>query len=687
MGFRVAQPPRESYGVGEVWLKEQLSAAEARLGVPPPGGWMPADFAPAFGQRVRRFGPLTVLGPAERVAYARRFGPPRYPKGVIAFLATLSQAQWTQLCGSGIRLAALTPRQQEQLEDLLPSSLIVSQEKKLVAVSPLQRQQILLTLCKGAWLQPKMSSRVSAPLVRSTAFGWTISGPLDPTPSDDYDQVLLQSLPSRGGTGELNAGSLRGSVSLLAEKPLTVAQALERLTERTRVSLKADRRVAALPLWIRGTESEASALAEALCFALGGVFRRTESGFLLVEEVVPLLERRAAAAEWLDNAERAKKEPTVAELERFDPLHTIAFPADDPCALTAEQQEAHGKGKSYPFLIDYSKLTTSQRTKVDEALKYHNSIINPEYRETSVAQVQFSLFGCFRAEIPGLGTLLPWQLGVRPRPPFGSVSLQGRTVLAAATTPEQVKALVQEMETAGAGALWLDASPELLSLALREAKLPILAYVRLLRSTTGAPAVNCLGESWSAYSRRRFKSEEDNWLDPGVESNQAIVLAQVRAFVFPKLAGLVFTDTVPPGFRESTSRCHTAELGYTPERRRAFLEKQGVDPTDLLPYFSTTFSQEKTNRTFDPKARVVETWNEERQAEVNRFLVHLRDALEQDFPSLPLWWGGSEPWVVRWPKGKPAPLLYPYYEPEAPKGYEQQGPVVDLRKTVVRLAR
>jgi hypothetical protein len=250
--------------------------------------------------------------------------------------------------------------------------------------------------------------------------------------------------------------------------------------------------------------------------------------------------------------------------------------------------------------------------------------------------------------------------------------VKGRTVLVCGRDKDQVQGLVKAAHEAGVTALWLEANPELIAVALAEKQLPIWAWVPLLRSNDGIPAHNSLGESWRELCRRRFRRDELDWLDPGMEGNIMVVLANVRRYLLPGVAGLILTDTVPPGFREEVSDCHTENLGYTPERRRTFLKKHGVEPADVIISYGTTFPGESSFRAFDPTDDLAETWLGEREADGENFLKRLHERLASEYPKLPLWWGGSNDWLVRWQRKKPVPSLYSSSLPEAEKDLELQ---------------
>ena len=651
--------------------------AQAPLGVPPPDGWMPQDFAAAFGRRVRRFGSLTVIGLDEHVVYTPRPVERRIGEGgVSAFFASLSEPQWQQLCGRGIELGQLSLSQQRLLEWDIPTPLVLLQGTNPTPVSRQERLMGTLTLRKIALLTAKGA------VIRDM----TVMNP-DPSAFSKVQKTsnaqdkpeLLQLLPRRPGMGQLNGGELHGTIGLDSPASLTVAGLLARASEEARLNLKADARVANLSVWIRNEAGLVPVrdFLEALCFALGGVFRKTDTGFLLVEDLIPLHQRRARTAEWVEDANRQRwKSPPVSTdfyARLGDPLVKIPFRTNDRLALTTAQvsqyREQQRQGK-LPSLA-YTALTEGQRTRLDEQLKYDAGLAQQLGKSPVVPEtVSIYLSAELRFELPESGSVRLLSLSLPAE--TARVSLWGRVLLVQATEPEQARSLVTLAQKAGVVALWLDAPPDVIEVALAENSLPIFARVRLLRSAKGVAALNGLGETWSAYCRRRFRREEENWLDPGVASNLPVVLQQVRAVAaLPGLAGLVLADTVPPGFREDWTGCQTSLLGFTPERCRAFLKKQSIDPTDVLPEYGDTFHEENEGRVFTPAHSLADDWLEERQDESKKFLGSLQQALHSEWPGLTIWWGGGERWLVRGNPKKPLPELYPYssgtYE-----GYERE---------------
>ncbi|MBB6051605.1 hypothetical protein [Armatimonas rosea] len=670
-------PSREilgALGAYEAWLKQQTLLAQQKLGMPPPGGWMPQELVAAFGRGLRRFGSVTALGPAERVGYSRNPAPPRFDASASTFLETVTEAQWQQLCGGGLAVAQCTAAQRALVLGLLPESTLI-RDASFQGMIPLdgpRRSQLMLSLGLVAIVQgPPIGP-----------FGFTLLGsgfnfPLKPQ-VPPLGQELLQRLPNRGGVGQLNPRALSGQVALEGEK-VTVALLLERATQASGVLVRADARVAKLPVWSQGTTLATGELLEALCFALAGVFRKTDEGFLLVEELAPLQVRRARVAEWHASAEAVHPRETQAFAERFDALLSVPFATGAVFALTDSQRRqyraAHQEGKE--LRLGYSELTASQQVVVDAEHKKLQTAFQAAQRQPAVAvtldKVTVSLSLQLQARVPDAPTFYVGDIDLSETRRL-RVSVKGRPVLVRVgdKDKDELKALLQAAQEAGAAAVWLEASPELLEVALAERRLPIWACVPVLRSNDGTPARNSLGETWRALCRRRFRRDELDWLDPGVESNLAVARATIERFRLPQVAGLVLTETVPPGFREEVSDCHTEELGYTPERCRAFRQKNGVEPADVIVSYGRTFPSESDRRLFPPAHDLAQTWLGEREDDADRFLTRLQQALLKEQPTLSVWWGGSSTWVVCWKAKQPIPLLYPYYDPTPAKEYETQ---------------
>lgn len=672
--LRLPGPAREGFGIYGEWLKQQTLLAQQKLGVPPAGGWMPQELIAAFGLGLRRFGSVTALGAAERVSYSRNPAPPRFDASASAFLETVTEAQWHQLRGSGLAVAQCTAAQRALVLGLLPESTLVqgAVAQSLIPLDGPRRSQLVLSM--------ELAAIVQGPPIGP--FGFTLLGsgvnlPLRPQ-APPLGQELLQRLPNRGGAGQLNPRALSGQVSLEGEK-VTVALLLERATQASGVLVRADARVAKLPVWSQGTTLATGELLEALCFALAGVFRKTDEGFLLVEELAPLQARRARVAEWHASAESVRPRETQAFAERFDALLSVPFASGAVFALTDSQRRqyraAHQEGKE--LRLGYSELTASQQVVVDAEHKKLLAAFQAAQRQPAVAvtldKVTVSLSLQLQARVPDAPTFYVGGITLSEKRRLG-VSVKGRPVLVRVgdKDKDELKVLLQAAQEAGVSALWLEASLELLEVALAERRLPIWACVPVLRNNDGTPARNSLGETWRALCHRRFRRDELDWLDPGVESNLAVAWAAVERYRMPQVAGLVLTETVPPGFREEVSDCHTEELGYTPERCRAFRQKNGVEPADVIVSYGRTFSGESDRRIFPPAHDLAQTWLGEREDDADRFLTRLQQALLKEQPTLSVWWGGGSAWVVRWKAKQPAPLLYPYYAPKPPKGYETQ---------------
>jgi hypothetical protein len=664
-------PVMEGFGIYGDWLKQQTLLAQQKLGVPPPGGWMPQELVSAFGLGLRRFGSVTAMGPAERVGYSRNPAPPRFDTSVSAFLETVTEEQWQQLCGGGLAVAQCTAAQRALVLGLLPEATRIRDAsfQSLLPLDGPRRSQLLLSL--------ELATIVQGPPVMP--FGFTLFGrsnsPLKPQ-APPLGQDLLQKVPNRGGAGQLNPRALSGQVSLEGEK-VTVALLLERATQASGVLVRADARVAKLLVWSLGTTLATGELLEALCFAVAGVFRKTDDGFLLVEEVATLHARRARVAEWDASARASRPRETQAFAERFDALLSVPFASGAVFPLTDTQRRqyrtVHQEGKE--LQLSYSELTASQRVVVDaEQKKLHatfQSILKQPPPPVTVDKVTVSLSLQLQARVPDAPAFSVGGVDLTEKRRL-RVPVKGQPVLVRVGDKDELKAVLQAAQEAGVAAVWLEASPELLEIALAERRLPIWACVPVLRSNDGTPARNSLGETWRALCRRRFRRDERDWLDPGVESNLAIARATIERYRQPEVAGLILTETVPPGFREEVSDCHTEELGYTPERCRAFRQKSGVEPADMIVSYARTFSGESDRRVFPPTHDLAQTWLGEREDDADRFLTRLQQALLKEQPALSVWWGGGSAWVVRWRAKQPIPLLYPYYEPKPSKDYETQ---------------
>ncbi|WP_309712924.1 hypothetical protein [Armatimonas sp.] len=212
-------PTMEGFGILGEWLYQQDKLAHERLGTPPTAGWMPQDFVGAFGQSLRRFGSVTAIGPAERVTYSRNPTAPRVEATTSAFLETVTEAQWQQLCGAGLAVAQCTASQRMLVQGLLPESTQIydASFQNLILLDSTRRSQMMLLLELTAVVQgPPFGS------FRFTLLGSGINSPLKPQASP-FGQELLQKLPNRGGAGQLNTRLLSGSVSLMGEK-LTVEE-------------------------------------------------------------------------------------------------------------------------------------------------------------------------------------------------------------------------------------------------------------------------------------------------------------------------------------------------------------------------------------------------------------------------------------------------------------------------------
>jgi hypothetical protein len=270
----------------------------------------------------------------------------------------------------------------------------------------------------------------------------------------------------------------------------------------------------------------------------------------------------------------------------------------------------------------------------------------------------------------------------------------------AAASPEEAVNAALTARRFGFSSLYLQTNrPEIVSAAIRAAsgstlKIHAVASVFRLSSEDVLPSTdqdrNLLGETgpesvgammaatrWKNYfqsiSRSTFPRPTEAQVAgpvhgsfaPGSASlaERCGQLAELAAV--PGLAGIALTDVAPIGYAGKRSEAQyggydlpfilRSELGFTPEQRRVFLQKEGVDPIDLIPRnlrFSADLRQpfflddnaRGDSSVYDGRDNPVTgfpeklgAWDSFRGQQVVTALQNLKADIRKASPALPVW--------------------------------------------------
>lgn len=484
---------------------------------------------------------------------------------------------------------------------------------------------------------------------------------------------------------------------VLLEGCTTVGEALARAAQATHLELHADKRVAPQSLYLRvapGQSVAAGNLLQGLALGVTGTFRQlAPKAFLLTDDLDGIGSRWVRLAQWgqdADAARRALLDKAQNQKRPFDPTALIGFRADDTAALP---QNLVGKLRSTWRQGGYS-LTASPQTLpsgVQDDIQSKQQYWKDEGRALDDTRVEIRGAPRIGWVLPsgeyageslggltnGLGDTLirdfaphdtkPATPPSKPTPPAGfPVGLARYQVALSLTTVAEAGQAVREAKRVGATDLWIRVPPstsnlEPLKATLaqgRTAGIAVGVLVPLLRDPQlGAPERTLTLQTGEAFAETLLQStflkehpEYGGWWSRGYRGWRVLGPkddATIEAFLkklalLPGLAGLALKDTGGPGFAGQKSGGDGlqigGEVGYTPERRLAFLRQEGYDPIDFGRY---DYALQKTPELpFFPSREAAAgeaRWFVFREDEVKARLTRFHRLVQANKPGLPLY--------------------------------------------------
>ncbi len=567
--------------------------------------------------------------------------------------------------------------------------------------------------------------------------------------NNDLIQRLAPEVPNRLKPGDLAFSHASLNASIALEGASTVQDLVARAAQATRLELMVDARAGRLPVVVRGTSARAGDVLEGLCRSIGGAFRRLDDGpqtiFLLTEDRDGLGTRLAMIGELVSNVILRQFRSSESDIERLRAVGVrerieIRDPYGIPesvrqKAVQQERLRQLGKASGEPG-IAVTDLPAAAQTFVAKQLASHPTITigRPDgtSQPTQIRSDRVSLNSELRLNliVPGTGQAqLPngyiltnliarsdlKERGTDDEPaPDESVTLPSswrqRGLHVRLQTPDDAVTAVRIAHESGFNALWVEVSlqaeaQDLLRAAVaagKAQKIPVGAVVRLLRAPVDhvpaglEPDLTLFGET-SAQNARRLLARlgKDAAISP--DTGSVVLTSEPSTFAAltapllgvartPGLAGLILTDTAPPGYARRVGRGsggdNTSGLGYTRTQRLDFLRAESADPIDL-PATSSWSDSRVMPPAFseqvryipgpdgvyrpDPKAslNLDVRWNAFRATKNEAGMRALYGRLRAGNPTLPLWVaaregmgsGTSASWIGSWDRADALPSL------------------------------
>lgn len=275
------------------------------------------QLAPLFNHRILRLRGLTAFVPMEMATIpleansqmlerqTREIDVLSGSASLMQLLGSLTEAQW-RLVGSetGLGRGDLNTTQVPIFDNLIPASRALQpiqqnpsdsgrgnrfSPPRKIPITPAIRAAIRIRVMRQYQVRlMTMNSERAYPNGNLATIPETPSFALvsaaEPIPDEPQLPPVRNQL--KQGQIDLDSNLLDPNISLTGAA--TVGALLERVRQVTRVEIYPDDRIATYPVYVRGSAAPASEVLKALCWGLGGTFRRLQSGnttFFLTEDI------------------------------------------------------------------------------------------------------------------------------------------------------------------------------------------------------------------------------------------------------------------------------------------------------------------------------------------------------------------------------------------------------------------
>lgn len=585
--------------------------------------------ADLFDYRVEKVGTLHAFVPAK----IKRFrGAPDLSTTAGAFLEqnelaqelgySLSKEQWARLgSANGLGMSDLTSDQQALFLELLPEPMRVRPTEPPVngpgytELTLEQRAQIRLRIerqLQVSYLGPGSEMMVrfgDDPGRKKRTFDLEyLKGRKDPL----YD-LAAPLVPNKPKPGDLDFAAAQLDAHVPFAELTTVDALVDRLRQVTSVRvILADPRMGKLSVQFWGESARAGDILQALCWSVGGTFRKVGIGpealYVFTDDLVGLGTRLTALQEWRNEASgmRLKLEDKRRHgLEKLDIPDMVK--TDDPYGLSPQQLASIDKSRytlqspqdrglavsSLPaglqahVLQTLDKRPTHRFSRGNEeqevVLRRDRVLINASYR------MQFLVPGWGETDAQGLWSLAsladnadalryyknnPLQpVPTELKPLHYPEAWKIRALSIRPKDPAESRALAKLAKANGFNTLCVIVPTDVVKArplieAAQEEKLPVVVVTDVLQAPSNAippgaePDISLLGETSDKFDERERRRNE--FLYPGTvflgpaesmvylaptAATQKVVIERVAALTkIPGIAGLVLRSVTPPGY-------------------------------------------------------------------------------------------------------------------------------------------
>jgi hypothetical protein len=461
--------------------------------------------------------------------------------------------------------------------------------------------------------------------------GYSVSNGFDSRIAD----TLYPKIPNKLKISDLDYKSKRLRFELSLKDIKTVDDIVKSIAKASQVNLRVDARVGKLPIFLKGDSAQAGDLLQALCLSLQGTFRKIDPNiFLLCEGKDGLGSRLAAYQAWQQEVGLVIGKRQEKRNEEMKKNGASVF-LDDPHGLSPDvrkKAQVQRFGGETEKGIETALLPESLQKVIlkhkDDKQQMNINGQNGEYRfrmdrvELSFRTQSYWILpevGQFSARISAVqlipnpeATTAPPQEEQKP-PSFVLPPLwKKRGVMVSVQSIEETKQIIALAKDNGFTQAWLGVPTNskiarlLLTEAIKIGKEAgvsigvILSPFSTPKDTLPAsimPDLSILGETTdkmrnpiglAAYPfPDTFAGTGQTAIAP-TASNLSVLKKELREIAStPQLSGVLFRPVLPNSYRPVSSgfewmNTTSEQLGYLLENRLAFLQKESVDPIDIV---------------------------------------------------------------------------------------------------------
>lgn len=623
-------------------LAQSKTLAEFLSKTPPPQGTIrlsidaekvtavrPGTGLEAFNRKPVTVGGIEAVVPTEMVVLsdAPNQPPDLYvslsrSQKVLYLLSLLNKDQWDRATRDGIGLGDLRGEAREVFQSILPkvfqwnTSRVDNEgfpqpQGKPTTLPTEQIKNVKLRIARQLNLMPMVTRNGRSSFMYMDTAAVQLPGATvrlredaEPAAEDLYGYPVRRVVPNRDRPSDIVYANRSWDGAVTLSGTITLGELLRQAGNACNAEVRADARIANLPVSLSPGKARAGDLLHATALSVAGSFRKVGAAYVLVPDRTGAGTRQLGLALWAGQAKEQGEKAVEAVRQRIAALGVlpqVRFDKNDPLAPNEAMRKnmEQNVGVTSPQGMPVNDLIPAARTLMRQMSRFMNPPV--EYEQVGITSRLVYGFvlpdgQTLEPEFDDLGMERNFQPTPAAPPPANvqtftprlpSLPSDGvvRPLLVRAESASEASEAVTLAKEFGFGGVWLQTSdPKALAAAIergKSANLPVSLAVRPWAEGSerlSDPDRTLLGNALP------FFAPAD--LDVPVRWNRIAALARTSS-----LAGIVMLDTQPRGYEAEapargyslylTANSNAQEAGYSTEQRLAFIRKFGIDPIDL----------------------------------------------------------------------------------------------------------